>query len=360
MTERTEGLRYEKKNRSAGMRDPDGKNGIKAGSHFTNMVVPRFDGGGCWQQHLQIVQAIVKSNGWSEGTAALQPFAHLDGEALNVALLMPGEEREKWEGISNGLSEYYNSPGRLAVFRRRIESTIRRPGVDPATFATELGILAVRGFRDMGKRCRDSMVRDRFIAAQRNCGLRRHLDGVSSDTPIGDIVDSCRVWESHSDREPSSDAGRGRDSLGESDGSQKVGCLWTELQELLMCSGMVPVSVLGVGSKSAETPRKVGKGDSQLAPLEAISSLVTRLLRTAQEGRWVDEKAPSEGELGPLSAVSPGSGAERGHSVKEWVRACFSCGRQGHGVNRCSQVDTFSATRVVGGCPKWPISGVTD
>ena len=188
-------LGYEK-HRSVGMRDPDGKNGIKAGSRFTNMAVPRFDGGGCWQQHLQIVQAIVKSNGWSEGTAALQLFTHLDGEALDVALLMPEEEREQWEGLSNGLSEYYNAPERLAVFRRRFESAIRRPAVDPATFATELGILAVRGFGDMGKRVRDSMIRDKFISAQRNCRLRRHLDGVSSDTPIRDIVDSCRVWES--------------------------------------------------------------------------------------------------------------------------------------------------------------------
>ena len=42
-----------------------------------------------------MVQAIVKSNGWSEETAALQQFTHLDEEALNVALLMPVEEREK-------------------------------------------------------------------------------------------------------------------------------------------------------------------------------------------------------------------------------------------------------------------------
>ena len=105
----------------------------------------------------------MKSNGWSEGTAALQLFAHLDGDALNMALSMPEEEREKWEALSNDLSEYYNSPGRLAVFRRRFESAIRRPGVDPATFGTELGILAVRGFGDMGKRARDSMIRDRFI-----------------------------------------------------------------------------------------------------------------------------------------------------------------------------------------------------
>ena len=100
------------------------------------------------------VQAIVKSNGWSEGTAALQLFAHLDGEALNVALLIPVAERDKWKDLSNGLLDYYNSPGRLA-----------------ATFATELGILAVHGFGDMGKRARDSMVRDKCIAAQRNCGI---------------------------------------------------------------------------------------------------------------------------------------------------------------------------------------------
>ena len=79
----------------------------RTGSRFTNMTVPRFDGRGCWQQHLLIVQAIVKSNGWSEATAAFQLFAHLDGEALNVALLMPVEEREKWEDLSNGLLEYY-------------------------------------------------------------------------------------------------------------------------------------------------------------------------------------------------------------------------------------------------------------
>ena len=62
----------------------------------------------------------MKSNGWTDGTAALQLFAHLDGEALNVALLMPDRERANWESLSHGLSEYYNS-----------------------TFATELEILAV-------------------------------------------------------------------------------------------------------------------------------------------------------------------------------------------------------------------------
>ena len=51
-------------------------------------------------------------------TAALQLFAHLEGEALNVALMMSEGERANRKGLSQGLSNYYNSPGRLAVFRR--------------------------------------------------------------------------------------------------------------------------------------------------------------------------------------------------------------------------------------------------
>ena len=90
-----------------------------------------------------------------------------------------------------------DSPGRLAVVRRRFESASRRPGVDPAKFAMELGILAFRGFEDMGKCARDLMIRNKFIAAQQSCELRQHLDGASSDASIRDIVDSCHVWESH-------------------------------------------------------------------------------------------------------------------------------------------------------------------
>ena len=130
-----------KKGRSSGTRGPDASI-IKTGGYFTNTAVPRFNGDSCWQQHLQIFQSIVKSNGWTDETAALQLFAHFDGEALNVALLMPEGERADWKGLSQGLSDYYNSPGRLVVVRRHFESATRRTGMDPATFATELEILA--------------------------------------------------------------------------------------------------------------------------------------------------------------------------------------------------------------------------
>ena len=94
-----------------------------------------------------------------------------------------------------GLAAYYQSPGRLAGLRRQFESASRQPGLDPATFATDLGMLAIQGFGDM----RDTMIRDKFIAGQEQCALRRQLDGFAQDIPIGEIVDSCRVWESHSD-----------------------------------------------------------------------------------------------------------------------------------------------------------------
>ena len=51
----------------------------------------------------------------------------------------------------------------------------------------------------MKEQAQDTMMRDKFIAGQGQCALRRQLDGFAQDTPIGEIVDSCRVWESHSD-----------------------------------------------------------------------------------------------------------------------------------------------------------------
>ena len=155
---------------------PDGPD-VGGPHRFTNTAVPRFDGTGCWQQHLLVFRAITKSNGWSPDTAALQLFAHLDGEALQVALLMPDRIRERWKDFVDELLAYYNTPGRLAVFRRQFENTRHRPGLDPA--AMELGILALRGFSDMKEQAQDLMVRSKCIAAQQSCYLRRHLDGAA-------------------------------------------------------------------------------------------------------------------------------------------------------------------------------------
>ena len=51
----------------------------------------------------------------------------------------------------------------------------------------------------MGRTARLCLIRDQFIAGHSNCYLRRHLDSVSPETPIRDVVDRCHVWESHAD-----------------------------------------------------------------------------------------------------------------------------------------------------------------
>ena len=99
---------------------------------FTKTALPIFSGAECWFQHFHIIQAIIKSNGWSEETAALQLLAHLKGEALNVALLLPKGNRESWTGLVNGLSAYYRSPGRLAGAQKAIRECVSPTGIGPS------------------------------------------------------------------------------------------------------------------------------------------------------------------------------------------------------------------------------------
>ena len=82
------------------------------------------------------------------------------------------------------------------------ENLIRQYGNRGRTnFAITLETLAVKAFGDMGQTARLRLIRDRFIAGHGSCELRRYLDCVPPDTPLRDIVDRCRVWESHADPE---------------------------------------------------------------------------------------------------------------------------------------------------------------
>ena len=47
----------------------------------------------------------------------------------------------------------------------------------------------------MGQTARLRLIRDQFIAGHSG----RHLDSVPPETPIRDVVDRCRVWETHAD-----------------------------------------------------------------------------------------------------------------------------------------------------------------
>ena len=232
------------------------------------------------------------SNGWPEETAALQLFAHLKGAALNVALLLTREKRESWTGLVSGLSAYYQSPSRLVGLRRRFESAFRQPGLDPPTFATDLGILAIQGFEDMKEQALDTMIRDKFIAGQGQCALRRQLDGFAQDTPIGKIVDSCRVWESHSDSNRVSTVNCDSDV-----GNQPSDSRTRERRKLVV-------------DTERQEPRVGNKEDNS-----RLEVLVDQWFQSTQGEIRKRDRPPT---VGPV---------------------CFSCGDSGHRVNTCPQVN---------------------
>ena len=123
-----------------------------------------------------------------------------------MALLVAETRRATHVGLVEALTAHYRSPGRLADYRRQFDKTTRQPEEDPSIFAMALETLAVKAFRDMGNTARLRIIRDHFIAGHASCELRLHLDSVAPKTHIRDIVDRCRVWESHTD----SDNRRGR------------------------------------------------------------------------------------------------------------------------------------------------------
>ena len=87
----------------------------------------------------------------------------------------------------------------MADYRRQSKKTTGQPEEDPSIFATALETLAVKAFGDMGHTARLRIIQDRFIAGHASCELCKHLDSVAPETHIRDIVDHCRVWESHAD-----------------------------------------------------------------------------------------------------------------------------------------------------------------
>ena len=207
---------------------------------------------------------------------------------------------------------------------------VHRDGEDPAAFATELEILAFWGFGDVDQRARTRMVRDRFILGQRTCGLRRHLDSVPPDTPIRDIVDRRRVWESHSDMK------RHLTSL----------ALGPEVPVTAMHSTTDDSSPCRREWDPIVPDRSTDRGAT--VNCELLSMLVAYL----QQSVYQDTPAAPVPDTPPVSSPDvvallrqlrlPKDELVRilSTEMREPGMMCFSCGRAGHAVSRCSCMDT--------------------
>ena len=117
-----------------------------ASGYASGHGVAHTEGHGDTPQYHQVFEAIVRSNGWDNDTAALQLFSHLEGDALNVAHLVLLARRLSRSGLVDALTANYGSPGRLADYRRQFQRTTRTVGEDPAIFATALETLVVKAF----------------------------------------------------------------------------------------------------------------------------------------------------------------------------------------------------------------------
>ena len=90
-------------------RGPASSSQTTRGSGFTSTSMPRYAGKSSWDQYRQVFEVIVCSNGWDGVTAALQLVSYLEGDALNVALLVPESQRALPGVLVGALSEHYGS-----------------------------------------------------------------------------------------------------------------------------------------------------------------------------------------------------------------------------------------------------------
>ena len=187
----------------------------------------------------------------------------------------------------------------------------------------------------MKEKAPDLMVRNKFIAAQQSCDLRRHLDGAVPEASIGDIVDSCRIWESHA--KPIAIDNWCQDPVY----SQP-----TLLRPPPATGGSARYRVGSVMPASNESPWRVmhSSADRELLirnVLEAVGA--RRNGRGAQNWNCCYEICLRWGQSRKEKTSPPASQPAGGTpplTDDMWDHGqCFSCGFHGHGVNRCSQLD---------------------
>ena len=199
----------------------------------------------------------------------------------------------------------------------------------------------IKAFGDMGQTARLRIIRDRFVAEHNTFELHRHLDSVPPETPLRDIVDRCRVWESHANSDvrraskpgptqtfPTymvSDSDRGRDEL-------RVAAVTAQpsppdqletMLRLLLVDTAVPALVPKPELLTVEQLLQCLLACSQArqpipVPTAGNSDLET-LLRSLLPGNPVPTPRPRQGPI-----------------RRDWTTVvCFSFAKPGHSATRC-------------------------
>ena len=199
----------------------------------------------------------------------------------------------------------------------------------------------------MGQIARLRLIRDRFIAGHESCDLRRYLDCVPPDTPLRDVVDRCRAWESHADPEvrriskPMPEPAYPTYVVKQPDYETEPVCVVTvnkpnspvdQNEELLK-------KLLAVLTPTAPPPARA----PDLSPLDKLVQLL--LSETAKR----EPAPPTPAEPPRLESLlqtyfteqqSPRQGPRLRQVRRNWSDVkCFSCGKTGHSATHCPTLD---------------------
>ena len=195
----------------------------------------------------------------------------------------------------------------------------------------------------MGQTAQLRLIWDRFIASHRNCDLRRHLDSVSSETPIRDVVDRCRVWESHADpavcriSKPTPDRIYPTYAVGDTDSDNEITRVaavsglksdqnqLTDLLRRVISTSEHPatnpeisdmVNLLHLGREALNRPPAVVN--------PPVPTTLEQMLRSFLDGQRQRRRQPPR----------------QRPTRRDWTDVvCFSCGKSGHTVTHCPNLN---------------------
>ena len=114
--------------------------------------LPKFAGVTSWEQYRQVLDAIARSNGWDDATAALQLLSHLEGNMLNVALLVPEVKQVMRTGTGRGAYGTLQITGTVCG----LSTSVREDGGGPVNFRHSVRDISCQSLRGHGSHCTTS------------------------------------------------------------------------------------------------------------------------------------------------------------------------------------------------------------
>ena len=168
------------------------------------------------------------------------------------------------------------------------------------------------------------MVRDRFIDGQEECALRRHFDSLGPNTPMADIVDCCRVWESHREVESTPICQITEDEPTPAV-SPETGNWEDIIRKLLPPPALPPPPAVPIPSDRDALIQQLMGALCPPTPVARERSPATALKTMLLN--WL-----------PVGAVTEEDAASPDPSVDS-AEGCFSCGELTHTMDQCRNLD---------------------